>query len=260
MPHPLYATSLVAVFLASCSAPPAYESVFSGSENHAVGLQLGPCLDALGVAIPEVDYSAWESSERMQETFLQLVLTVATKHPDSAQCEFLELAELGVNRVTSADGRLSIFSWDSGLGGSMGHYRNVVQLADGQLIQCRTLSPYEGGEDVADRYYTQLSRVGKTQEDDLYIGVSVCRLGGCLLGVTINAFRLEPTGIDDTLAVFMTADGTLSNDIGFELQGCHEHDLSGLIDVSNHHVLVTSQDGQSKKTYRLTDGLFVESY
>jgi hypothetical protein len=260
MLYTLRATSLVTVFLASCSAPPAYESVLSGSENHAVGGQSGPCLDALDIKIPKVDADDWESVERMQDAFLQLVLTVAAKHPDSAQCEFLELAELGVNRVTSEDGRLSMFSWHTGLGGTMGHYRNVVQLADGQLIQCRTLSQYEGGEDVSDRYYTQLSRVGKTQEDDLYIGVSVCRLGGCLLGVTINAFRLEPTVIDDTLAVFMTADGSRSNDIGFVLEGCHEHDLSKLIDVSDDHVLVTAQDGQSQKTYRLTDGLFVESY
>lgn len=256
----LRATSLAAIVLASCSAPPNQESSISESETHAVGLQLGPCLNALGIKIPEVDNSDWESLDQMQEPFLQLVLTVATKHPDSAQCEFLELAELGVNRVTSEDGRLSMFSWHTGLGGTMGDYRNVVQLVDGQLIQCRTLSPYEDGEDVFDRYYTQLSRVGQAEEGDLYLGVSVCSLGGCLHGVIINAFRLEPTGFDDTLAVFMTADGSLSNAIGFELQGCHEHDLSGLIDVSDDHVLVKAKDGQSERRYRLTDGLFVESY
>ena len=256
----LRATSLVAIVLASCSAPPNPESSISESETHAVGLQLGPCLNALGIKIPEVDNSDWESLEQMQEPFLQLVLTVATKHPDSVNCELSELAESGVKRVTSADGRLSIFSWDSGLGGSMGYYRNVVQLVDGQLIQCRTLSPYEGGENGYDRYYIQLSKVEKAEEGDLYLGVSVCRLGGCLLGVTINAIRLEPTGIDDTLEVFIAADGSLSNAIGFELQGCHEHDLSGLIDVLDDHVLVKAKDGQSERRYRLTDGLFVESY
>jgi hypothetical protein len=256
MLNPLRATSLVAIFLASCSAPPNQELIISESETHAVGLQLAPCLHALGIKIPEVDDSDWESLERTQEAFLQLVLTVAAEHPDAVQCELSELAELGVNRVTTEDGRLSIFSWDTGLGGTMGNYRNVVQIADGQLIQCRTLSPDEGGEDVSDRYYTRLSRVGQAPEGDLYLGVSVCRLGGCLLGVTINAFRLEPTVIDDTLAVFMTADGSRSNDIGFVLEGCHEHDLSGLIDVSDDQVLVTAQDGQSKKTYRLTDSLF----
>jgi len=168
---------------------------------------------------------------------ITISVTTCTTTPEQEQLRQTVNHPDNVNVVTSEDGRLRISSWDDGTGGTMRYYRNAVEYFHGGRIARASLT----GENT-DRYYLQILRVPRIE--GLYLGVSYGRYSGCLAGITINAFLITETGLNDTLRIFIDGNDT-SNAIGYEFPECEGIDpLSLLVCSPDMSIITLPGDGQ----------------
>jgi hypothetical protein len=81
-----------------------------------------------------------DSLEQANKNFQKLLLTYTSKYPQMLQAQFNGIDGLKV--VTSADGLLRIYSWDTGTGGTMHFFRDVVQYQSGKQTRSSTLNNF----------------------------------------------------------------------------------------------------------------------
>jgi hypothetical protein len=79
-----------------------------------------------------------DSLQKANDNFQKMLLTYTSKYPETLSQKFKGIQ--GLNIVTSEDGLLRIYSWDTGTGGTMRFFKEVVQYKTGDVTRSLTLT------------------------------------------------------------------------------------------------------------------------
>lgn len=157
-------------------------------------------------------YENTDTADYYRAAFNNRMKAMFTKHPESFRYPFKTLVDSQVCWVlTSADGRLRIYSWDTWTGGSMHFYKNVFQYKTAKGI--RTFVQDFGDEDPGG-YYAHLFTV-KTAQQTYYLALSNSRLSNKDRTQNLEVFAITADRLDDKARLIKTKTG-LQHDIGFE--------------------------------------------
>ncbi len=157
-------------------------------------------------------YENQDTLDHYRGLFTNRMKAMFTRHPESFSYPFKTLADSQVCWVlTSADGLLRIYSWDTWTGGTMHFYKNIFQYKAPKGI--RTFVQDFGDEDPGG-YYSHLFTV-KTAQQTYYLALSNSRLSNKDRTQNLEVFAIIADRLDDKARLIKTKSG-LQHDIGFE--------------------------------------------
>lgn len=152
------------------------------------------------------EIGSWDSVARYNEAFREKLAHYTTRVPATLAHPFDSLRKTHIDIVTSEDGLLRIYSWDTWLGGTMHHFENVFQFRAGGKVSSRAVyaSDPHGAEYVP--FYSQLFTLkanGKTYYLAVYNGIYSNRDAS----QSVRVFAIENGRLNDRVRLFKTGSG-----------------------------------------------------
>ena len=160
------------------------------------------------------------------------------KRADVLQYNFPKL-DHKVYIATSRDGRLRIYSWDLGSGGSLHDFDNVYQYRgkSGKVYSWTAKQEVESGGS----FYTHIFQT-ETLQGPIYLGVSTSIGDTSLNGQSIEGFRIDGERLDTKAKVIRTGSGP-TNSVGFL------YDFFSVVDHPERPIRLFFYD-DAKKSFR----------
>ena len=111
--------------------------------------------------------------------------------------------DTGVSTINSADGRLRIYAWDTGMGGTQPDISNVIQYKTGQITQSIIVGE---SSEVKTPYYDSICMLKRNQKT-YYIAIYSAKMGlhDHITGVRI--FSIENDILNDHVKLIKTSAG-----------------------------------------------------
>lgn len=133
-------------------------------------------------------------------------------NPTTLNYKFKSLTDSNVcNIVTSADGLLRIYSWNTWLGGTMPDFNNLFQFKSGNEVHATNLERNEGGYGT---YFTDIFTLN-TGRKTYYLTVYGANVSSKDAYETISVFAIEGDTLNDKVKLIKTKSG-LNNSISFD--------------------------------------------
>lgn len=163
---------------------------------------------------------AWSDSlNKANQKFAGKLKAYATAYPFMLTLPFKSLVE-DINIQTSADGMFRIFSWDTGLGGTMHNCGNVMLYKAGSVV--KSIVTIGTPDDFNLNYYYKLFSINANGHT-YYMAIESSSLGEWEYGASIKTFAIENGVLDDKVKIIKTASG-LHNSISYTYNGAVEGD------------------------------------
>ena len=113
--------------------------------------------------------------------------------------------------ATSKDGRLRIYSWDTGTGGTMHDYANVFQY-QGKSGRVYSWTDPETEDASGGPFYTEIFEVA-TRTGPIYLANSTFIASTSMHGQSLNALRIDGEKLDQAAKLIKTRRG-VTNEVG----------------------------------------------
>ena len=144
--------------------------------------------------------------------------------PASLSRPFTELSENGVGITASPDGKLRVYSWDSGTGGTMRYAINVFQYGDGSGFYSQP-AIWDNEDDSFENtyFYDVLDQV--TSEAKVYYLVKCLFIGSSAVSEhKIKIFSIDDGRLNENAALIKTATG-IRNELSYSVDLANEANL-----------------------------------
>lgn len=155
----------------------------------------------------EKDSIFWERLEYDTKIFKEKMFTYTSNYPGTLSYDFDSLKAINVDVVTSSDGFLRIYSWDTWLGGTMHDIVNIFQFKSGGKVFVKLVyNTATLNEAVYVPFYSQIHTIkGKTKTYYLAISNGMYSSKDC--SQSIRVFTIENGSVNDTVKLFKTKTG-----------------------------------------------------
>jgi len=151
-----------------------------------------------------------DSLEQANKNFQKLLLAYTSKYPQMIRVQFNGINGLKV--VTSADGLLRIYSWDTGTGGTMHFFREVVQYKSG--TQTRSLALNNFNKEGETGYSYEAIHTLKTGNKNYYLVNYKGIYSSKDIGEGIRIFCIDNGVLDTEVKLIKTQSG-MHNSINY---------------------------------------------
>jgi hypothetical protein len=116
----------------------------------------------------------------------------------------LKSLAVDINIQTSADGLFRIYSWNTGMGGTMYNCDNVIQYKSGAAVKSVLILGTSDWFNL--NYYFKIYSLAANNQT-YYLAVSGQTMGGYQYGESISAFTINNGILDDKVKIIKTASG-----------------------------------------------------
>ena len=172
-------------------------------------------------SMPDRDPSG-DSLIQANDKFEKLLLKYTSTNNETLTYPFKTLRDSGISILTSKDGKLRIYSWNTFTGGTMQFYRNVFQFKGSKSIHSKTILNYSQDEDP-DCFYHSLSEL-RVGQNSYYITLSLAVGSSAIYYHTAKIFSIKGENLDDKAKLIKTKSG-MKNEVGYEID-LHYTDIS----------------------------------
>ena len=184
-------------------------------------------------------YGNNDSLNYCSELFSTRLLTFIKKYPATLNYKFKSLTDSNAcHIVTSNDGLLRIYSWDTWLGGTMHDFKNIFQFKTGNKIYSTDLEKNEGDFDT---YFTDIFSL-KANLKTYYLAVSGGSESTKDAYETISVYAISSDTLNDKVKLIKTTSG-LNNSISFE------YDFFSVVDRPERPIRLIRYDTDKKVIY-----------
>jgi hypothetical protein len=180
-------------------------------------------------------YADNDSLVKQSEHFSNKLLNYITKNSQSLNCQFQSFKDSIGTVLTTENGVLRIYSWDTWQGGTMKDYANIFQYKSGNKVLVDTFEKVEG---YFGTYYSDLKTL-KINDKSYYLAISSGSLSSKDCYEKITVFSIEKNKLGET-PIIKTKNG-LKNSISFE------YDFFSVVDRPERPIQLIKYD-QTKKT------------
>lgn len=196
-------------------------------------------LTSLYAKIPPFYYGDLDSLNYYSELFTTRFTAFIKKNPATLGYKFRSLIDSNVcSIVTSSDGHLRIYSWDTWLGGTMKDFNNIFQFKSGDKIHTTNLN---NDEDDYGSYFTDISTL-KTNGQTYYLTVSGGSESTKYAYKTIRVYIISNDTLNDNVKLIKTKSG-FQNSISFE------YDFFSVVDRPERPIRLIRYDADKKTIY-----------
>jgi len=151
-----------------------------------------------------------DSLEQSNKNFQKLLLTYTGKYSQTLKQNFDGIDGLKV--VTSADGMLRIYSWDTGTGGTMHFFKDVVQYQSGKQTRSLTLNNFNREGETG--YSYEAIHTLKTRNKNYYLINYKGIYSSKDIGEGIRIFSIDNGGLNTEVKLIKTQSG-MHNSINY---------------------------------------------
>jgi hypothetical protein len=153
----------------------------------------------------------YDSLSKYNTEFEHQLLQCTRNNPESLQDRFPELAQLGLDVITSPDGNLRIYSWDTQDGGTMHNFRNLFQYRTNGKTFSRSfdIEKTDENRDSGCAYFEINEVVSQGRKFYLASSYSVYSTAGS--GHAIEVFTIDGDVLDDEAVLIKTQSGIKSH-------------------------------------------------
>ncbi|OOQ58865.1 hypothetical protein [Mucilaginibacter pedocola] len=145
------------------------------------------------------------------DQFAAQLLSITGKYPGTISQPFKSLANSGLRIATCEDGALRIYSWDTGLGGTMRKYKNIVQYRSGAGTKSIALITDPNGYEP---FYSGLHNI-KAGKTTYYLGLNTAMLSSAYIVQGVKVFAITQAKLDTDAKLIKTESG-LNNSLHVE--------------------------------------------
>ncbi|MGH2646045.1 MAG: hypothetical protein ACRDE8_00695 [Ginsengibacter sp.] len=184
-------------------------------------------------------YGDNDSLNYYSELFATRLSTFIKDNPATLNYKFKSLTDSNAcDIVTSTDGLLRIYSWDTWLGGTMHNFNNIFQFKSGSKVHSTDLNRNEDdfGSDFTNIYI--LKTGGKT----FYLAVSGGSESTKDAYEAIGVYTISKDTLNDKIKLIKTTSG-LNNSISFE------YDFFSVVDRPERPIRLIKYDTDKKIIY-----------
>ncbi len=154
----------------------------------------------------------YDSLEIANSRFKENLLEVLAEHSSSLHYAFPWLQERGINVVTSPDGNLRIYSWDTYTGGTMRFFESAYQFRGDSSVESGSLSDRYSAEDNPLYFCSEIFQMNH-KSDVVYIAVMHAIYSSKDSYQGVKFFTINNNQFNDTIALIETEQG-LQNEHG----------------------------------------------
>jgi len=218
--------------------------------GHAIGPQptLNQIDQHIAAALSDITNKAGSTSDGSDVSKANWKLLAYIKEACERQ-EFLraplkKAQEAGLNRVTSSDGKLCIYCWDTLTGGTMHNYWALAQYQDGNEVLCDLLNPgsMKETDDGEGGYWYDKIRTIKTKDNKtVYLVTGGSRGSTIDFGDIIEAYSIDK-GQFALVPIFQTKTKLLDQ-IEIEVHGAEPVEILVSDDNQKVSVPIITKDG-----------------
>jgi hypothetical protein len=184
-------------------------------------------------------YGNNDSLNYYSNIFAAKFTTFIKDNPATLNYKFKSLTDSNAcHIVTSTDGLLRIYSWDTWLGGTMHDFKNVFQFKSSGKVYSTDLNTNE--EDFA-TYFTDIYSL-KTNSKTYYLAVSGGSESTKDAYETIRMYTISNDTLDDKVKLIKTKSG-LNNSISFE------YDFFSVVDRPERPIRLIKYNPEKKIIY-----------
>ncbi|HEU5168382.1 MAG TPA: hypothetical protein VFU29_22710 [Chitinophagaceae bacterium] len=184
-------------------------------------------------------YGNHDSLNYYSDLFSTKLATFIKTNPRTLNYKFKSLVDSNAcHIVTSKDGLLRIYSWDTWLGGTMHDFNNIFQFKSGNKIYSTDLDKNE--EDFG-TYFTSIFTL-KTNLKTYYLAVSGGSESTKDAYEIISVYSISNDTLDDNVKLIKTGSG-LNNSISFE------YDFFSVVDRPERPIQLIKYDTDKKIIY-----------
>ncbi len=161
--------------------------------------------------IHDTTINAGDSLDNANNAFGEKLKLYTEKYPSTLNYPFNSLKKQYLNICSSDDGLFRIYSWDTGGGGTMREFENVMQCKTGNRTKSELLV---NSEDLRVPFYSNLYTF-KTGNKTYYLGVFGFIESSRYAGAGIKVFAIENNKLNMNVKLLKTQSG-LKNEISYE--------------------------------------------
>ena len=184
-------------------------------------------------------YGNNDSLNYYSELFSTRLSTFIKNNPATLNYKFKSLTDSNAcHIVTSGDGLLRIYSWDTWLGGTMHNFNNIFQFKSSNKIHSTDLKKNEGDFGT---YFTDIFAL-KTNLKTYYLAVSGGSESTKDAYETISVYAISNDTLNDKIKLIKTQSG-LNNSISFE------YDFFSVVDRPERPIRLIKYDSANKIIY-----------
>ena len=155
------------------------------------------------------------SIEHNNKIFNEKIKTYTSNYPLTLDYKFDSLNQK-IEILTSDDNLFRIYSWDTGMGGTMRDYENLFQFKTGGKVYSKLVfNTVKSIEEKIIPYYSRIYTV-KNNNRTYYLTLSHTVYSSSVYGETVRFFRIENNALNDSVKLIKTESG-LSNEIEISL-------------------------------------------
>lgn len=193
------------------------------------------------------------------------------KHPEMLTAKFAAADSFGMQILTSDDGQLRFYCWDDQTGGTARSFNTLVQYKTTTGSDVRVVndaSVEEEGAVSSGAFYSEIHTIQTESHGKVYLVQTVAIGSSKDVIAGIGAYAIENGVLNDTVKMFKTAKGTLS-DISYyydrqtnvdDKTGDQKNTLHLSEDKKTLYVPVVDNDGKvsgKSLVYKFDGNLFV---
>ncbi|HTD99058.1 MAG TPA: hypothetical protein VK668_07205 [Mucilaginibacter sp.] len=161
--------------------------------------------------IRDTTINAGDSLDNANNAFGEKLKLYAEKYPLTINYPFNYLKKQYLNICSSADGLFRIYSWDTGGGGTMREFENVMQYKTGNKAKSELVV---NSEDLGIPFYSNLYTF-KMGNKTYYLGIFGFIESSRYAGAGIKLFAIENNKLNRDVKLLKTRSG-LKNEISYE--------------------------------------------
>ncbi|RVT98164.1 hypothetical protein EOD41_17485 [Mucilaginibacter limnophilus] len=144
-----------------------------------------------------------DSLENANVVFGKKLKNYTGKYSFTISHPFNQLTKAGLKVVTSADGLLRIYSWDTSLGGTMHKFRNIAQYKSGTKVYSTLLITDKAGFEP---FYSDIYPIN-TEEKTYYLSINKSILSSAYLVQGVRVFTIEHDKLNINAKLIKTKSG-----------------------------------------------------
>jgi len=161
--------------------------------------------------IRDTTINAGDSLDNANNAFGEKLKLYTEKYLSTINYPFNSLKKQYLDICSSADGLFRIYSWDTGGGGTMREFENVMQYKTGNIAKSELLV---NSQDLGVPFYSNLYTF-KTGDKTYYLGVFGFIESSRYAGAGIKVFAIENNKLNMNVKLLKTRSG-LKNEISYE--------------------------------------------
>lgn len=185
-------------------------------------------------------YGNQDSLNYYSDLFSSKLTTYIKDNPSTLECKFKSFTDNIGSIVTTSDGSLRIYSWDTWTGGTMHRYKNIFQFKSGDKVYVPDFD-YGYGEGDMGTYFTDIYSLSANGKN-YFLSIAGGSESTKNAYEFIKAYSISGNTINDSVPLIKTQSG-INNSISIE------YDLFSVVDRPERPIHLIKYDADKKIIY-----------